>query len=70
MKVKISSEKGEMNASITKGLLEASGIKASIAPGNDSLGLNPKVSRGPNATYSIFVEEENVNTAKEILENR
>ena len=70
MKIKISSESNELSATITKGLLEANGIKASIAPGDSSLGFNPKVSRGPNVTYSIFVEEEDLKIAKEILESR
>ena len=70
MKVKISSEKDEFSASITRGLLETNGVKAYISTGDDSLGSSPKVSRGPNVTYSIFVEEKDADTAKEILEAR
>jgi hypothetical protein len=70
MKIKISSEKDEMSATIIKGLLKANNIKAYIAAGNDSLNLNPQVSKGPNVTFSIFVEEEDVNNAKKILETK
>ncbi|MGB8816254.1 MAG: hypothetical protein WCC74_03445 [Minisyncoccia bacterium] len=70
MKIVVYSSDNELDASITKGYLEANGILASIATGADSLGLNPRVLRGPNVPYSVFVEEDKLIEAKEILNKR
>jgi hypothetical protein len=69
MKVEVYSSNNELDASIIKGYLETNGISASIATGADSLGLNPRVLRGPNVPYSIFVEEDKAVEAREILNN-
>ncbi len=67
MKIHIHSAPSEMDASIIKGYLENAGILASISSGANSLSINSPVLRGPNASYGIFVEEEKVDEAKNIL---
>ncbi|MEN9621645.1 MAG: putative prokaryotic signal transducing protein [Candidatus Parcubacteria bacterium] len=65
--MKITSTSSEMDASVIKGLLESAGIGASIAPGNNSIPGSHPVLRGPNVGYSVFVEEDQVDKAKEII---
>jgi hypothetical protein len=67
MKIQISSAPSEIDASIIKGQLEAAGISATIVPDNNNFSLSLHVSRGPNVTYVIFVEEEKVEEAKKLL---
>jgi hypothetical protein len=66
MKIQISSAPSEIGASIIKGYLEGAGIPATIAPDNNNFSLSLHVSKGPNVTYAIFVEEEKAEEAQKI----
>lgn len=67
MKIQVYSAQGEVNASIIKGYLEDAGIPATITPDNNNFSLSLHVSKGPNVTYIIFVEEEKSEEAKKLL---
>lgn len=66
MKVKLFTAQSEIDALIIKGSLENAGIRASIGPGERSLSLQA-YSRGPNVSSDIFVEEDDLKRALEIL---
>ena len=70
MKVKIYTAENEMDASITKGYLESFDVETFTAPGENSLGGNPKVNRGPNVGFDIFVEDDKSEEAIKILAER
>jgi hypothetical protein len=67
MKIQISSAPSEIDASIIKGYLDGAGIPATIAPDNNNFSLSLNVSKGPNVTYVIFVDEEKAEEAKKLL---
>jgi len=67
MKIKIHTASNEIEASIIKCYLESKGIEASVAPGIHSLGNSPRVLRGPNVAYDVFVAEEIAEDAKALI---
>lgn len=64
--IKIFTTPSEMDASIIRGYLENGGIKASVAPGNNSLSIQGR-SKGPNVPYDVFVPEDKVEEASKLL---
>jgi hypothetical protein len=62
--------KGEIEASIIKGLFESVGIKSMISSINNNF---PSPYSGTNATngpHGVYVEEEKVEEAKKVLSER
>jgi hypothetical protein len=67
MRTQIYSASSEMEASIIRGYLENAGISATIAPGDNNFSLGLNVPKGPNVTHGIFVEENKIEEAKNLL---
>jgi hypothetical protein len=57
--------RGEVNASIIKGLFESQGIESSIAP--DGMHLSSGASPGPAQPYSVYVQRDKVDQAVALL---
>lgn len=66
MKTLIHTASSEIEATILKGALEGASIKAFIMPGNDTLNAHG-AAKGPNTEYDVYVEEDQVAKAKEVL---
>ena len=58
--------KDEMEASIIKGLFESNGIRVSVSSSNSN-SPNVYLSNMHNVPYGVYVEEDKLEKAKEIL---